>query len=83
MTTDYTTPWEELVAAGLDDCGLPLEGHPDLPPPKPLGWTSERDPSVLAHRQGGRHAASIQPTLARRRYGGRGLGIVIRAEHSR
>lgn len=27
--------YEELEAAGIDDCGLPLEGHPPLPRPKP------------------------------------------------
>ena len=29
--------FEELEAAGLCDCGLPLEGHPPLAIPKPMG----------------------------------------------
>ncbi len=38
-----TATLDELEAAGMCDCGLPLEGHPEVPNPKPLrSWHSER-----------------------------------------
>lgn len=40
-TTGMT--WEELEAAGLDDCGLPLAECPGSPPPGPLSsWKAGR-----------------------------------------
>lgn len=38
MTVEMT--YDELLAAGLCDCGTPLEGHPPLP--KPLPWSYGR-----------------------------------------
>ena len=67
--------WDELEARGLDDCGQPLEGHPPLTTPRPLG----RPPKHPLQHAGGRRTAAVQPTLFRHR----GRGIVIRAEHSR
>ncbi len=75
--------WEELEAAGLDDCGQPLEGHPPLPPVRPWrsSWTSRDGAHAEAHREAGRrHGAALVQPLVYARGHHRGRGFVIRRE---
>ena len=60
MTPDLS--WDELMAAGVCECGQALADHPALPKPKPMGWSGRQ--SVAS--QGGRRPLSQSPTLYRR-----------------
>ncbi len=69
MTPDRlrSMTYDELEAAGLDDCGLPLDECPGLPPPGPWrGWTSRRRGNEH-QAAGGRRTASVQPIVIRSR----------------
>ena len=68
-----TATFEELEAAGLDDCGLPLEGHPPLPkvgPWRSPGWPSRDRVDVEKRRLGAAKRRNVfQPSVFGRGYG--------------
>lgn len=65
---------EECVAAGFCDCGLRLEGHPELPKPKPLMsgqaqrarlFSAEHIDKLIAARTAASQAFGTQPITRR------------------
>ena len=70
--------WDELVAAGLDDCGQPLEGHPPLPPVKPWrsSWTSRDGRDADVRRAAAASRSHVQPIVYSRTHH-RGRNFVI------
>jgi len=71
VTTPRESPldkWDELVAAGLCECLRPLEGHPPLPRPLPLGHGRPCDrnlkfPSGSSAGLGGRVVKERRPRV--------------------
>ena len=61
MTPDLS--WDELMAAGVCECGQALADHPALPKPKPMGWTGRQ----TVASQGGRRPLAQSPSVHRGR----------------
>lgn len=70
-----TATWDELVAAGLCDCGLPLADHPALPLVSPWGGWRSRGREGGPGQAGGRRSATVQPTVYRRRHRGQKISL--------
>jgi hypothetical protein len=68
--------FDALLAAGVCDCGQPLEGHPPLPRPLPWGHGRPCSKTVLERGRGwdGR-PAPVHSSAVQQRWAGYGKGL--------
>jgi hypothetical protein len=73
MARNAVNAFDAAEAAGLCECGTPLDSHPPLPQPKPLtSWHSQRNldaemGAIARHNGGGRvFNPALNPKMRRK-----------------